>query len=144
MAADDRRGAGFMRRFAALFYDALLLFSVLFFATLVLLPLTGGQAIPPNEPLYTSYLIAISFLYFGWSWTHGGQTLGMQAWRLRVEHENGGSLTWKLALMRFFCALLSWLPIGAGYLWIIVDRRSLAWHDWLSGTMVVLTPRPDL
>lgn len=133
-----------MRRFAALFYDSLLLFSVLFFATLVLLLFTGGRAIPPHDPLYSSYLIGVSFLYFGWSWTHGGQTLGMRAWRLRVADKNGGSLTWKLALVRFCCAILSWLPMGAGYLWITVDRRRLAWHDRLSGTTVVLIPNTNL
>lgn len=141
MAAINRTSAGFLRRFAAIFYDSLLLFSVLFFATLALFPFTGGLAIPPNEPLYTSYLVGISFLYFGWSWTHGGQTLGMRAWRLRVQHENGGSVTWKLALLRFCGGILSWLPMGAGFLWMLVDRSGLAWHDRLSGTRVVLTPQ---
>lgn len=139
MAAINRKRAGFLRRFAAIFYDALLLFSVLFFATLVVLPFTGGRAIPPNEPLYTTYLIAVSFLYFGWFWTHGGQTLGMRAWRLRLEHENGAAVTWKVALVRFGSAILSWLPMGAGYLWMLVDTSGLTWHDRLSSTTVVLT-----
>ena len=139
VAAIKRTSAGFLRRVAAISYDSLLLFSVLFFATLVLLPFTGGQAIRPREPFYTSYLVAVSFLYFGWFWTHGGQTLGMRAWRLRLEHDTVGSVTWKLALLRFCGAIVSWLPMGAGYLWMLVDRRGLAWHDRLSGTAVVLT-----
>ena len=141
MAAIYPTNAGFLRRFAAIVYDSLLLFSVLFFATLVLLLLNGGRAIPPNEPLYTTYLIGVSFLYFGWFWTHGGQTLGMRAWRLRIEPETGGPVSWKLALMRFGSAILSWLPLGAGYLWMLIDRRGLTWHDRLSGTRVILTPK---
>lgn len=141
MAAIYPTNAGFLRRFAAIVYDSLLLFSVLFFATLVLLLLNGGRAIPPNEPLYTTYLIGVSFLYFGWFWTHGGQTLGMRAWRLRIEHETDRPVSWKLALLRFASAILSWLPLGAGYLWMLVDSRGLAWHDRLSGTIVVLTTK---
>ncbi|MGF1613794.1 MAG: RDD family protein [Gammaproteobacteria bacterium] len=141
--ASNRRRAGFLRRMAALFYDGLLLFAVIFFATLALLPFTGGRAIPPNELLYTGYLVAVSFLYFGWFWTHGGQTLGMRAWRIRVQRDDGGTVTWQLAFVRFCSAILSWLPLGAGYLWMLVDRRGLAWHDRWSGTVVVLVPPSD-
>ena len=144
MAAYSPTNAGFLRRFAAIVYDSLLLFSVLFFATLVLLLFTGGRAIPPNEPLYTTYLIGVSFLYFGWFWTHGGQTLGMRAWRLRIESDTGGPVSWKLALVRFGSAIVSWVPLGAGYLWMLIDRRGLAWHDRLSGTTVVLIPKAEL
>jgi hypothetical protein len=31
------------------------------------------------------------------------------------------------------------LMMGLGYLWLIVDRRSRALHDWLSGTIVVVS-----
>jgi uncharacterized RDD family membrane protein YckC len=37
--------------------------------------------------------------------------------------------------------LLSWLPLGLGYFWILFDREGRAWHDRLSRTRVVLLPK---
>jgi uncharacterized RDD family membrane protein YckC len=41
-------------------------------------------------------------------------------------------------LLRFFAAILSWSAGGLGFLWILVDRDRMAWHDRLSKTEVVL------
>ncbi len=135
--------AGLWRRLAALVYDGLLLSGVLFAATVVLLPVTGGEAIAPGNPLFMGYLVAMVFLFYGWCWTHGGQTLGMKAWRLRVRDRDGGRLTWSRSALRFVTALLSWLPLGLGYLWLLFDPEHLAWHDRLSGTEVILLPKPS-
>lgn len=62
----------------------------------------------------------------------------MRSWRLRVVRNDGAPLNGSDALKRLLCALLSWLPLGLGYLWILVDRDRLAWHDRLSGTRLVL------
>ena len=130
---------GLFRTLAAIFYDSLLLFAVLFFATFALLPFTQGEAIRPNQPAYSAYLLAVSFFYFGWFWTHGGQTLGMRAWRIRVETREGNTITWTRALLRFVGAMLSWLAAGIGFLWILVDKERLSWHDRLSKTRLVPT-----
>lgn len=135
MSAERRPGLG--RRLAAMAYDAMLVVAVLFAATAAVIPLTGGEAIHPHHPLYTGYLVAVVFAYFGWFWTHGGQTLGMRAWRLRLVSAAGTPVGWRLALLRFAAAALSWLPCAAGYLWIAVDSGKLAWHDHLSGTYLV-------
>jgi uncharacterized RDD family membrane protein YckC len=37
-----------------------------------------------------------------------------------------------------FTVLLSWLALGLGWLWILVDPGRRAWHDRLSRTRVVL------
>jgi uncharacterized RDD family membrane protein YckC len=132
---------GLPRRLAAVIYDAMLLFSVLFFATLPVLLLTSGHAVPPANPVLRLYLVAVAFLYFAWPWTHGGQTLGMRAWRLRVVQVDGSPITWAQATRRFGASLLSWAPLGAGFLWVLVDPERLAWHDRLSGTRLELTPR---
>ena len=73
------RPATLFRRLAALFYDSLLLLAVWFIATALLLPFTSGEAIRPHNPLLSSYLLFISFFFYGWFWIHGGQTLGMSA-----------------------------------------------------------------
>jgi len=122
-----------------MFYDGLLLFSVLFFATALLVALHGGKAIAPHDPAYTAYLIGVSFCYFGWFWTHGGQTLGMRAWKVRVCRDDGTNLSWRRAALRFGAAGLSWLLFGLGFLWMLVDKDALTWHDRLSATRLVVT-----
>ena len=133
---DADQPPGIARRLAAIFYDCLLLFAVLFAATGLLLPFVGS-AIAPDNPLYTTYLLTVAFAYFGWFWTHGGQTLGMRTWKLRVCHAEGGTLNWSLALARYLAAALSWLLLGAGFIWALVDREHLTLHDRLSKTILV-------
>jgi uncharacterized RDD family membrane protein YckC len=138
--------AGLPRRLAAMFYDGLLLAAILMIATALLLPLTGGEAITPAdhpwlELAYRLILAGLVVLFFGTFWTRRGQTLGMASWRLRVEREDGSLLTWGDTVKRLAAALLSWLPLGLGYAWILFDREGRAWHDRLSRTRVVLLPK---
>jgi len=138
--------AGLLRRFAAMFYDGLLLVAILMIATALMLPLTGGEAItsadhPWLELAYRLVIAGLVVLFFGTFWTRRGQTLGMASWRLRVEREDGALLTWGDTVKRLAAALLSWLPLGLGYFWILFDREGRAWHDRLSRTRVVLLPK---
>jgi len=140
----DARPAGLFRRLAALFYDSLLLLALWFIATALLLPLTHGEAIRANNPLLTTYLLFISFFFYAWFWIHGGQTLGMRAWKLQLRNLRPGPISWWQALLRFLVAIPSGLLLGAGYLWLLVDRNKLSWHDRYSETCVVqLQENPD-
>jgi len=138
--------AGLLRRLGAMLYDGLLLLAVLIVATALFLPLTGGEAVDPaKNPLlefvYRAMLLLLIVGFFGLFWTRRGQTLGMASWRLRVEREDGGLLTWSDTLRRLGGALLSLLPFGLGFLWVLVDPQRRAWHDRLSGTRVVVLPK---
>lgn len=130
-------GPGLARRLAAIGYDSFLLAAVLFVATAALLPITGGEAIGPESSWYSAYLLVVSFGYFGWFWTHGGQTLGMRSWRVRLQGASGNRATWRQALVRFVAAGLSWLALGVGFLWMLVDPERLTWHDRISATRIV-------
>ena len=88
-------------------------------------------------------ITATTVLFFGWFWTRSGQTLGMQAWRLRVQQPDGSAIGWRQALIRMGGAVLSGLCLGAGYWWALFDRDRCTWHDRLSGTRVVLLPKRD-
>ena len=131
---------GLLRRLAALVYDALLLFALLFAATIPVVIVTGGEAVVANEPAYTAWLLAVSCLYLGWCWTRGGQTLGMRAWRMRVRTRNGTRLGWRHALTRYTAALVSIGAAGLGLLWVAFDRERLSLHDRLSGTVLEMVP----
>lgn len=127
-----------MRRLGAQIYDVLLLLAVWFLATALVLPLNQGEAFSSSQWGYPLYLLVVSLLFYGWFWTHGGQTLGMRAWKIQVLGAGFESVTWQQALTRFFAAGLSWLCLGLGYFWCLVDREGLSWHDKLSNTRLVL------
>jgi len=133
-SAPNLRYCGLIRRLIAMSYDAMLLFSFLFFAALLVLPITPDG----SHPLFRLYLLGISFGYFAWPWVRGGQTLGMKAWRIRLEQLDGSRVTWYQAGIRFAVALLAWIPAGFGYWRSLFDPQSRAWHDEASQTRLIV------
>ena len=129
------------RRLAALCYDGLVLTALLASFTLAIVALRGGRAIGGGTLWFEAALLAVVLLFFCWFWTHGGQTVGMRAWRIRVISEDGGSVRWGAAVVRFAAAILSVLPLGLGFWWSVLDARGRCWHDRLSRTRVVLETR---
>ncbi|MGZ8191298.1 MAG: RDD family protein [Methylococcaceae bacterium] len=125
---------GFLRRLGAIFYDFILLIAVLFLATALLLPFNAGEAFTSSQILYPLYLLAVSFFFYGWFWTHGGQTLGLRTWKIKVLTFNRQTISWQQALVRFLTAIVSWGFFGLGFLWILFDKNKLSWHDHLSQT----------
>jgi len=141
-----RPSAGVLRRFAAMFYDSLLVIAILMVVTAALLPLTGGEAITVDRYgalayAYRLLLVAVIILFFGLFWTRRGQTLGMAVWRIKIVREDGGLPAWADVLKRLAGATVSLLAFGFGYFWIWIDRDRLAWHDRWSGTRAVVLPK---
>jgi len=129
------------RRLAAALYDALLLVGILFIATFAAYPFTGSLADGHPHPVFSIYLFLVSFAFYGWFWTHGGQTLGMKVWNIRVQNREGGGITLWQAALRFVVAIASWLLLGLGFLWSLVDKEKLTWHDRYSMTVLVVLPK---
>ena len=132
-----------LRRLAAIFYDCFLLAALLILAAaLVVLPLgmilrvDGASA--AAHPLFRLYLLLVIIGFFCWFWLRGGQTLGMRAWRVMLVRGDGGPLRFRGALLRLAAAALSWAVFGLGFLWSLLDRQGLTWHDRLSDTRLVL------
>ena len=142
LGSDIVSAPGFFRRLAAQTYDLLLLIAVLFLATALLLPFTAGMAVTDHHVLiYRLYLVVVSFFFYGWFWTHGGQTLGLRAWKLTVLTQDKKTLNWSQALVRFVTASVSLSFFGLGYLWVLIDKDRLGWHDHLSKTAVFYNPQ---
>ncbi|TAK63582.1 RDD family protein [Methylobacter sp.] len=127
---------GFLRRLTVIFYDLLLLIALLFVATAVLLPLNAGEAFTDQQFFFPIYLLLVSFFFYAWFWTHGGQTLGLRAWKIKVLTLDMKPISWKQALLRFITAIISWSFFGLGFLWILIDKNQRSWHDHLSQTAV--------
>ncbi|MBL4855829.1 MAG: RDD family protein [Idiomarina sp.] len=140
--------AGFPRRFVSWVYDFLvavaiimlasalaLLFAALLttFEWLVLPEGMDHAAWLAQGPWYSLYLLSVVSLFFGWFWKRSGQTLGMRAWRLKLQNRDGSRLTNRQVFIRLItcCA-------GLGNLWVLVDfKNKRAWHDYAAGTEVV-------
>jgi uncharacterized RDD family membrane protein YckC len=133
--------AGLLRRIAAMTYDTLLLLAILMVAGFVTLIFTHGEAVAVGNYWFRALLWLLALAYFCGSWVRGGKTIGMKAWRLQVTKWDGASLDGHTAVLRFVAALLSWAVIGLGFLWVLIDPEKRAWHDRLSGTRIVITPK---
>ncbi|MEJ6476521.1 RDD family protein [Pseudoalteromonas piscicida] len=150
--------ATFTRRLASLIYDSLVVIAFAMLTTVVFLLVVNGlisfdvlslgehedvsaliQADPILYTVRTVLLIVVSVLFFAYFWTKSGQTIGMRAWRLKVQTPNGQLLTWPKAISRSLCALL-----GLGNLLVLVDfkkKRSL--QDLLCGTEVIVLSKEE-
>ncbi len=146
---NDSAPPGLPRRLAAIFYDSFLVAGLVVAAfTLVYLPLAIGLGLedlhrhPWLRHLLGLWMLTVAVGFHLWFWTHGGQTLGMRAWRLKLVSADGGPVTLKQALLRYGVAVLSALALGLGFLWAAFDGQKRAWHDRASGTRLILVD-PD-
>lgn len=141
---EQYKAASFLKRLGAMFYDFMLALSFVivlgFFSMTVMMSVLNLENIEAGSTVakfFFPYLVFLSFVFYGWFWTHGGQTLGMRAWKLKLINENGSTINWTQAFFRFCYAAISWLPFGAGYLWMLVDKRKKAFHDKASHTFII-------
>ena len=133
-----------IRRISAMLYDGLLVLALLFLATLPFIALRDGEPVEGSENfVYRVVLGLVIYAFFVGFWMRSGRTLGMQSWRLQMETTEGGDVSLARANIRFFTAILSWLPAGLGFLWSLWDKNRLTWHDRLSGTHIVYYPKED-
>ena len=134
--------AGFMRRLAAGVYDAVLILALLIVLSLpVVIWVYDGEAVPTGEPLYQLGVLATISAFFIGFWLRGGQTLGMQAWKIRVVDQQGGPIGLHQAMLRLLGTGVSLSVAGLGVLWILFDADQRAWHDHLSRTRVIRLPK---
>ncbi len=134
--------AGLGKRLMAIVYDLLLLTAVLFIADIFPTLLHGGAIERETDGwllygLHQLYLLLVAYGFFGWFWVHGGQTLGMKTWRLKLSADDGGDISWQQAALRFVMALVSWMLLGLGFIWSLIDDRKRTWHDRASATVLI-------
>jgi uncharacterized RDD family membrane protein YckC len=131
---------GFFRYLGAIFYDLILVIAVFFVATAILLPFNQGEAIHSSF-LFPLYLLSVSFVFYGWFWTHGGQTLGLRAWKLRLVNHKQNDISWKQALIRYLTAGASWLVFGLGIIWRVWQKNGKTWQDLSSKSSIIFVDR---
>jgi len=138
-----------IKRLISIVYDSILLIAIFFAVGIPVSILTtflfnGGNAITEEHSLYlvnqaiillSLFLASIGF--YVWFWTHGGQTLGMKTWRIKLVSDDEQDITREQALKRYFAALFSWVVFGLGFIWSLIDSKKRTWHDIFSDSHLV-------
>lgn len=142
------RDAALWRRLAAMVYDSIVVIAIWIIVGFIVLSAFGidqAQIVENDrvvmDPYYRltlfSSMLLSAYLFFAWFWTHSGQTLGMQAWKIRVQNPDGSAVSYKQSLIRCVIAPFSFLLLGMGYFYMFFNPEKLTLHDRLSNSIVV-------
>lgn len=166
-------------RLAAIVYDGMLILALLFLVGTVLTVIgtlltmqTGTESAQARSlPVwYQNIVMTPSFIltlvgFYGLFWRRGGQTLGMQTWRLKTVNDSGHLLTWGQSFKRIMAASLMPLVFGVigsliggsraiiltsaflglvfNYAFCLFNRRGLAVQDMISNTITLKMPKTE-
>jgi uncharacterized RDD family membrane protein YckC len=166
-------------RLAAIVYDGMLILALLFLVGTVLTVIgtlltmqTGTESAQARSlPVwYQNIVMTPSFIltlvgFYGLFWRRGGQTLGMQTWRLKTVNDSGYLLTWGQSFKRIMAASLMPLIFGIigsliggsraiiltsaflglvfNYAFCLFNRRGLAVQDMISNTITLKMPKTE-
>jgi uncharacterized RDD family membrane protein YckC len=166
-------------RLAAIVYDGMLILALLFLVGTVLTVIgtlltmqTGTESAQARSlPVwYQNIVMTPSFIltlvgFYGLFWRRGGQTLGMQTWRLKTVNDSGRLLTWGQSFKRIMAASLMPLIFGIigsliggsraiiltsaflglvfNYAFCLFNRRGLAVQDMISNTVTLKMPKTE-
>jgi uncharacterized RDD family membrane protein YckC len=141
----SEEAAGFASRAVAFVTDAvifgashaLIAWTIVQVATLLARPSLGDR-LGPWIVTIGGVVLAVAYSVVSWSWF--GRTPGKALLGLAVTTQDGAPLGVLRSLLRFVGYLLSTIPLGAGFLWILIDDHRRGWHDHLAGTRVVYRP----
>lgn len=128
---------GMARLLASMLYEALVVAAILLIGFLLpQIVLSGFGFMVPGKALWI-HVFGLLMVYFVWFWLHGGQTLAMKTWKLRIVNADGGHLRPLQAVLRYLAAWPSIALLGIGILWALFDRDRQFLHDRIAGTRVV-------
>ncbi|TDN70943.1 RDD family protein [Paraburkholderia sp. BL10I2N1] len=122
------------RRLATLVYEGVILFGIVFFAGYLFSTLTQQRNGLTHHNILAAWIGLVVGVYFVWFWTHGGQTLPMKTWRLRLVGVDGAPVSVPRAIARYALAWLWFLPPLALHplLGLSVPRTLVASAAWFA------------
>ena len=166
-------------RMAAILYDGMLILALLFLVGTLLTVIgtlmtmeTGSESSQAQSlpTWYQNFIMTPSFIltlvgFYGIFWRRGGQTLGMQTWRLKTVNNSGHLLTWGQSFKRILAAFIMPLIFGIigsvidgsrailltsaflgfifNYAFCFFNPRGLAVQDMLSNTITLKMPKAE-
>ena len=110
------------RRLACFVYEGVLLFGVLMIAGYLFSSLTQQRHALTGRHGLQAFLFLVLGIYFVWFWSHGGQTVAMKAWHIRLVDREGRAVSQTRALGRYLLSWLWFLPaLGVVSAWGVHD-----------------------
>lgn len=151
---------GLARRLACFVYEGVLLFGVVMIAGYLYSSLTQQRHALEGRHGLQAFMLVVLAIYFVWFWSHGGQTVAMKAWHIRLVGVGGRPVSQARALLRYVLSWIWFLPAlgmarvaglhGGGELFGIAAVGVLAyaalawlhpqrqfWHDAVCGTRLI-------
>ena len=141
--------ASFFKRLGAYIYDLFALGAVLMLATvlalLVVIIANKMGAIDLSlykdsadylgqSPAFLIYLCAVIIGFYAYFWSKAGQTIGMKAWRLRVQNSDGSNISFTQSLIR-----LSTSAFGLGNIMVLMKGRNAFQDLWGECEVIVMS-----
>lgn len=132
------------RIIGSVIYDWLVLLGLLmifgFIAVAANHSLTGEESIPANNHLFQLYILAVVICYYAYFWQRSGQTVGMKAWKLKLQSIDLQPINFKQTLVRLLVSIPAYLLGLAGILWVYTPARR-TWQGLASGTQLIHLPK---
>jgi uncharacterized RDD family membrane protein YckC len=141
--------AGFFKRLSVIVYDLLAVIALCMLLSIInlgalyalqafgLFELTGYQdhsAYLNQQWWFKVETVAVIWGFYAWFWHDGGQTLGMRAWRVKIQSTNDEPVTFIRAAKRALFALF-----GLGnILVLLMPKTKLSLQDRLTNTEIVV------
>lgn len=141
--------ANFFRRLGAYIYDLFAIAAVLMVAGIIailmvllgnkmgLMSLEGYQDVAAylsESTIFALYLALVMVGFYGYFWVKAGQTLGMKAWRLRVQNSDGSNISFTQSVIRMATS-----AFGLGNVLALFNDRNAFQDLWGECEVVVLT-----
>ncbi len=133
------------RRFAAMIYDSFIILAIsMAYGAISLLIYTSifQKENTDYTPVLDGYFFQLGWLFtivgfYSFFWHNAGQTVGMRAWKIRIQNEKGLRPGYMTCVFRFFLSIPSLLFLGLGYFYAILDPKRRGLHDLISKTETV-------
>ena len=93
-----------------MFYDGVLLFGIVMLAGLLYGMVTQQRHALQGRLGLQVLLFLLIGAYFVWFWAHGGQTLAMKTWRVRLLSHDGQPVSIRRAIARYLLAWAWFVP----------------------------------
>lgn len=136
--------SGFWKRFAASMIDILCLVVPGYMIGTIIGLLFRYDSLDPTSSIYNTYImslivgICMSWLYYSLFESSKWQaTLGKRALEIIVTDTNGNRITWGQATERYFCKIISAIPICLGFIIAGFTKKKQSFHDVMVGTYVI-------
>lgn len=99
----------------------------------------SGDLVDALSGSFALLWIGLSWVYISWFTRHGGQSPGKMLCGIRIVSMDGREPSWGQAVLRPAGYVLSWLPLGFGFVLAAFPPSKRALHDRLTDTRVIRT-----